>query len=172
MGPAQAIATGFARSLQFSGRATRTEYWWFLPAGLALPCAALWLLFLLAPEAGFAAGAATVLSALVPLMAVTRRRLADTGAGPVGFEIPTMALVGFLAAIWAIRTLTGWAFGLIDTADGPSGLVVAILWLLGMAVLIPTLLHQFLTGFVYGTTLFGQMITPSHPSPYGPNRLR
>lgn len=29
MGPAHAIATGFARSLRFSGRASRSEFWWF-----------------------------------------------------------------------------------------------------------------------------------------------
>ena len=31
MGPAQAIRTGFAKSFQFSGRASRAEFWWFAP---------------------------------------------------------------------------------------------------------------------------------------------
>jgi uncharacterized membrane protein YhaH (DUF805 family) len=29
MGPAQAIRTGLAKSFQFSGRASRSEFWWF-----------------------------------------------------------------------------------------------------------------------------------------------
>ncbi len=37
MGPAQAIRTGFAKSFQFSGRASRSEFWWFAsPVFLAL----------------------------------------------------------------------------------------------------------------------------------------
>lgn len=36
MAPAEAIRTGFAKSLQFSGRASRSEFWWFT-AFLVLP---------------------------------------------------------------------------------------------------------------------------------------
>ena len=36
MGPARAIRTGFAKSLQFSGRASRAEYWWFFAAWVAV----------------------------------------------------------------------------------------------------------------------------------------
>ena len=31
MGPLDAIKTGFAKSFQFSGRASRAEFWWFAP---------------------------------------------------------------------------------------------------------------------------------------------
>ena len=36
MGPLDAIKTGFAKSFQFSGRASRAEFWWF--AGAIVSC--------------------------------------------------------------------------------------------------------------------------------------
>jgi transcriptional regulator with XRE-family HTH domain len=69
--PLQAIRTGFLKAVEFSGTASRPEYWWFLLAAVML------------------AAAATVISqklsqlvsliVLLPLLAVGTRRLRDAG---------------------------------------------------------------------------------------------
>ncbi|MCD2511299.1 DUF805 domain-containing protein [Comamonas endophytica] len=67
----ESIRVCFAKYADFSGRASRSEYWWFglfamlVSFGLSLISGILWLLFALA----------TVL----PSIAVTTRRLHDTG---------------------------------------------------------------------------------------------
>ncbi|MEY1554507.1 DUF805 domain-containing protein [Yoonia sp. R2331] len=44
MGPIAAIRTGFAKSFQFEGRATRSEFWWFAAfAALPVYLVATWL---------------------------------------------------------------------------------------------------------------------------------
>ena len=172
MGPAQAIQTGLAKSFQYSGRASRAEYWWFLPVGALLPVVALAGVQWLAPTASFLLLCGALFAALSPLMAVTRRRLIDSGESTSWFEVPLMALVSFLAAVWALGSLHGWAIAAWDAgADGPAGFAVFILWLLGFAVLVPITAQQFLTGFATGIALFSQMASPSsmrHQFP-GPN---
>ena len=37
MRPAEAIPICLVKSFQWKGRASRSEYWWFLPVGIALP---------------------------------------------------------------------------------------------------------------------------------------
>jgi len=87
MGPAQAIETCLAKSFQFSGRASRAEFWWFAP---------LWLMVSLALTLGISASvnpdylhylpfhenlAAFLMLCVagIPLWSVTVRRLHDTG---------------------------------------------------------------------------------------------
>jgi uncharacterized membrane protein YhaH (DUF805 family) len=43
MGPAQAIRTGLAKSFQFSGRASRSEFWWFACAWVSVAMALLFV---------------------------------------------------------------------------------------------------------------------------------
>ena len=173
MGPAQAIRTGLARSFQFSGRASRAEYWWFLPVGISLPVAALVLAKVVAPDLGYFALCAVFLVALVPLMAVTRRRLLDSGETPVWFETPLLALLWSLASGWALLSLSHWAFAQWDAgADGPGGFGVWVTWLLGNAVLIPIFAQQLLLGFVAGIALFGQMAAPTKYSSDKPGSKR
>jgi uncharacterized membrane protein YhaH (DUF805 family) len=87
MGPVQAIKTCLAKSFQFSGRASRAEFWWFAP---------LWLMVSLALTLGIGASvnpdylhylpfhenlAAFLMLCVagIPLWSVTVRRLHDTG---------------------------------------------------------------------------------------------
>ena len=87
MGPIQAIKTCLAKSFQFSGRASRAEFWWFAP---------LWLMVSLALTLGIGASvnpdylhylpfhenlAAFLMLCVagIPLWSVTVRRLHDTG---------------------------------------------------------------------------------------------
>jgi uncharacterized membrane protein YhaH (DUF805 family) len=105
MGPAQAIETCIKKSFKFSGKASRPEYWWFLPIGVLLPIAALAALQWLYPSLSSLLLGVVFLIALLPLMSVTKRRLTDSGENGVWFETPLVALVLFLAAIWAITGL-------------------------------------------------------------------
>jgi uncharacterized membrane protein YhaH (DUF805 family) len=84
MGPAQAIKTAFAKSFQFSGRATRPEFWWFAP----LPILAIWGTLALA-DIWPALSQETVLFAILfiaapvlglGLVAAGTRRLTDAGS--------------------------------------------------------------------------------------------
>jgi uncharacterized membrane protein YhaH (DUF805 family) len=164
MTPLQAIRTCLAKSFQFSGRASRAEYWWFLPIGLALPVAALWLSAATQPNQPVWVHTACAFLGGLPLMAVTRRRLADTGESPHQFETPFAALIGFLACLWAAYSLNKWAFDAWSSgADGPSGFGVMIIWLLGLAAIIPIIIKNFLVGLIYGSALFSQMAAPTLP---------
>ncbi|NBZ87641.1 DUF805 domain-containing protein [Stagnihabitans tardus] len=166
MGPAEAIRTGFAKSFQYSGRASRSEYWWFLPVGAALPVAALGTALTLRPDMPFPLLFGLGALALSPLMAVTRRRLLDSGEAPIWFETPLMALVIFCAALWAEVSLNRWAFDLwAQGADGPGGFGVMICWLMGNILLLPILFHQFFVGLITGSALFSQMAAPSRQAP-------
>jgi uncharacterized membrane protein YhaH (DUF805 family) len=171
MGPVQAIAICLRKSFQFSGKASRPEYWWFLPVGTLLPVMAVTSIhWLYPPGSTFLSGAVFVL-ALLPLMAVTKRRLNDGGGDAVWFETPTISLLYFLAAAWAITGLNNYAFAALDAgADGPSGFGVAAVRWLGLAILVPIALHQFLIGFIYGIALFLKMAVPSKSAIPSSNR--
>ncbi len=84
MGPATAINIGFAKSFQFSGRASRSEYWWFFLATfvLALPMMGidLYLLNKDIEEATISFWPASDTFAIlstIPLTAVGAKRLQD-----------------------------------------------------------------------------------------------
>ena len=162
MRPTQAITTCFRKSLQFSGRASRSEYWWFMPVGVMLPFGALWLAATVVPDATTLALGSIFFLTLLPLMAVTKRRLNDSGRPSTWFETPLMALIFFLAALWAAVSLSGWAYAAWGNgADGPSGFGVMLCWVFGNAILIPMIAYQFFTGLISGSMLFSQMVAPS-----------
>ena len=165
MGPVKAMRTCLGKSFNFSGRASRSEHWWFLPAGVALPVCALIIAQRAAPDHSFPALSVIFFLALLPLMAITRRRFLDSAESVRWFEIPLMALLGCLASGWAIGALFEWTGAVLDSrTDGPPDFVVVsviFVWLLGAIVLIPVFLRQSFLGFVSGSALFGQMAAPS-----------
>ncbi|WP_227284377.1 DUF805 domain-containing protein [Boseongicola sp. H5] len=167
----KAIRAGLRKAFQFSGRSCRAEYWWFLPVGLAIFAAGLVLASLALPEHSWQVKVGTALVALLPICAVSCRRLADTGEARIAFDEPAKALAGFLLASWASGALTSWANDATAGADGPAGFVVFLFWGSGMIVLVPVAIHQFATGLILGSALFSQMAEPSQPGPnmYGPN---
>ncbi len=106
MGPAQAIRIGFAKSFQFSGRASRSEFWWF---SLAFCCAIFAAAFTLTHLKWLFIGRLeTILiwkslnticfASLVSLLSVSARRHHD-----IGFPafLPSVALLPLLALLCA-----------------------------------------------------------------------
>jgi uncharacterized membrane protein YhaH (DUF805 family) len=164
MGPVQAITTCLAKSFQFSGRASRSEFWWFAPIGLGLPIAAV---VLLPPDVNsieiFFTKVAILGLLLVPFNAAVARRFHDTGAHQVEFWhgiCPTLGVVvsgyGLAFGLFAISTIWGVVIGVTFT-------VPSFLLLLVSLVMAPGML---------GLTI-GRLLTPSNPGPntYGPNPL-
>jgi uncharacterized membrane protein YhaH (DUF805 family) len=148
MGAAQAIRTGLAKSFQFSGRASRSEFWWFLAFTFFLPLSIGAMLDRLIfghnifKDDGIAyLTEAFFLLTFPASAAVTARRLQDR------------SLPGIWAAV-ALVLLT--AFSYLDDAHGlidvqPYRTLLIILAVLNIAVLIIVLLPS----------------TP-HPNRYGP----
>lgn len=98
MGFVEAVKTGMAKYAVFTGRARRSEYWWF------------YLFFILAYLAGFVIDivigneipifAYTIMLALLlPELAVTVRRLHDTGRSAWSLLIAFIPIVG---GIWLL----------------------------------------------------------------------
>lgn len=107
MGPAQSIKTGFAKSFQFSGRASRSEFWWFVAAVLVgLGAVALVEDTLLGQShTAFAYHHGLnwlfVIAILAPLHAFAVRRLQDAGwPGWLAFA-PPVVTPGCIAAMIA-----------------------------------------------------------------------
>ena len=97
MGPAAAIRTAFYRYATFSGRARRPEYWWFtLAATLAgLVASAIDDALGLWAEP---IGTVVSLALLLPSLAVTWRRLHDTGRSGWRMALMAVGLVPLIAA--------------------------------------------------------------------------
>ncbi|MGN6326012.1 DUF805 domain-containing protein [Pseudolysinimonas sp.] len=78
----QAIATVFRKYAEFTGRASRAEFWWFALFG-ALVSTALGALNLVTPQGTIAIGSSLAgawsVATLLPSLAVTVRRLRDAG---------------------------------------------------------------------------------------------
>lgn len=128
MGLKEAVVSVFSKYATFSGRATRSEYWFFylfnviMCLALVAVCAILGAIF---KGAAGAVGGYTVgtilywiyaLAAFIPNLAVSVRRLHDTGRS--GFNLFWM----FLPIIGAILLLVYFATGSNpgDNAYGPE----------------------------------------------------
>ena len=83
MGPAQAISTGFHRSFQLSGRASRPEFWWFAPvaaiAAWAIFVAVMVVADFLRLRRANEVNVTLLLLLHVPIATALIRRLRDTG---------------------------------------------------------------------------------------------
>jgi uncharacterized membrane protein YhaH (DUF805 family) len=78
MSPAQAVETVLRRYADFSGRAGRAEYWWWW-AALVATFIAIGILTSFVGAAGYVVAALVTLATFIPNLAVTVRRLHDTG---------------------------------------------------------------------------------------------
>jgi uncharacterized membrane protein YhaH (DUF805 family) len=134
MGPAQAITTCLAKSFQFSGRASRSEFWWFTLLSIAVTLALLFAIDVnllgldLASDWLYAPVSDTFGLLMLPAtVSVTARRLQDRG-------LPGWPAALCLAAVYAITFIPT----VMETTryDGPlfvlaaANLVVLILALL------------------------------------------
>ena len=80
MGPATALITSFRRSFDFSGRASRSEFWWTWVILYTVAQVILMVRGLATREQNTTSVATVILFALaLPMMAVGTRRLADAG---------------------------------------------------------------------------------------------
>ncbi len=93
MSIAESIFTCFRKSFDFRGRAQRAEYWWFAVFQIVLGLATSWSLIL---------GSIVSWGLLLPILAVTARRLHDTGR------------TGWLALIYVLNVLTVPLINLIN----------------------------------------------------------
>lgn len=160
MGPVEAIKSGFAKSFDFSGRASRSEYWWFLPIGVLTPASALLLWNSLPGDATNWIGALIVFVTLIPLLAVTTRRLRDTGEPADNVRLPTLQLIGLVMTLLVWRGFHMWAVNGFETADGPGGFGLMIVFSLGSAAFFFVAFRFLVLGLITGTALFSQMAAP------------
>ena len=87
----QSIKTCFQKYIDFSGRAGRSEFWWFFLFTLLVRLVTTWI-----PGLGFAIG----LALLLPSLAVTARRLHDTNRTGWWMLLPIgLALAGIVAGV-------------------------------------------------------------------------
>ncbi|WP_283176873.1 DUF805 domain-containing protein [Gemmobacter sp. 24YEA27] len=91
---AQAIKTSFLRSFRFSGRASRSEWRVFLLPGLAMPVTAFALLHGTVPDITLPQSLGLAALTLLPIAAVSARRLADSDTNPADIHPPTGLLAG------------------------------------------------------------------------------
>lgn len=128
MGLKEAVVSVFSKYATFSGRATRSEYWFFylfnviMCLGLVAVCAILGAIF---KDAAGAVGGYTVgtilywiyaLAAFIPNLAVSVRRLHDTGRS--GFNLFWMFLPIIGAILLLVYFVTASNPG--DNAYGPE----------------------------------------------------
>ncbi len=117
MGPIGAIRTGFAKSFQFSGRATRSAFWWFAPGYAALLTAGFF--FEIIPNLMSAAlpslrhlGVAPLfflwLLLLTPTFAAFTRRLSDIGFSAAWVLVVPLYLLGAIPLAVAVDASPTW----------------------------------------------------------------
>ena len=106
MGFNEAIRRGFQNYVTFSGRARRAEYWWWYLFVLLLSGVALFVdiyAFPSSSEVGPAYGLAS-LAVILPNIAVTVRRLHDTGRSGWWIWLGLIPLIGALILLyWMIK---------------------------------------------------------------------
>ena len=87
MGPVKAYTSFLKNYFNFSGRASLSEYWWVLPINILLG---------FIPIVGLLVG----LLLIIPGVAVTVRRLHDTGRSGWHILVVLIPFIGWIALIW------------------------------------------------------------------------
>jgi uncharacterized membrane protein YhaH (DUF805 family) len=162
MGPLQSIKTCLTKSLTFSGRASRSEFWWFAPFGILLPfLVARYMPPALLSWAALFVKVMLIVIAAAPIAAVLARRFQDTNLPGSDAWIALRPVIALVASGWFLL-LGVFAIGTIVHAI--SGVVF---FLIAIPVFLINLL--FAPGML-GTTI-GQLLLPSFPDTnrYGPN---
>ena len=155
MGPAQAIRNGFLRSFKFSGRASRSEFWWLLLATMIIGSAVnvLDLKLGLTPQLGHVSllsiGAAWTVVTALPQLSVGFRRVQDIG------------YPGFLFLIIFAQIYLTFIVKQMDIAASPDANSVLSKATGGRAALV----------FTVSYLIVGIMRSQPGPNSYGPNPL-
>ena len=113
MGFVDAIKTCFSKYATFSGRATRSEYWWFL---------LFYMIISIIPLVQIA-----VLALIIPQLAVSWRRLHDIGKSGLWLFLPMIALPFYMIDLFStqqagILSMIGLAISVVTT-------ILLIVWL-------------------------------------------
>ena len=156
----QSIITCFRKYFTFSGRATRSEYWWFFLFGILGGFVAGFLEATINAASG-TPGGPTLLSGafniatFIPSLAVGWRRMHDTGRSGLYLFYPLIAIIGFAIFV----SMFGGPEALAGDVAGFSGLF-GIIVLLSITVIA---LSPFIVLF--------WLTRPSQPgqNQYGPN---
>ena len=99
MRPAQAIKIGFTKSFQFSGRASRSEFWWFFLFQI--------IVMVIASFLGDVVSGIVSIALLLPAFAVGARRLHDIGRSG-WWQLLTLTGIGVLLLIyWWVQPSEG-----------------------------------------------------------------
>ena len=144
----ESVKTCLQKFIDFSGRASRSEYWWFFLFTLVVRIVTFWIPFV---------GTIIALALLLPNLSVTARRLHDINRTGWWMLMPLgLGLAGIIV---------GAIFGAATAGDDEWGFILVIL--LGTA--------GGLVGFVVGyLVLLYFLIQSSDPAPnrYGPSPLQ
>lgn len=140
-----AVRTCFAKYVTFSGRARRSEYWWFVLFYIVAGAFAAGLDGLLfgpsvvvveggaggaAVETAYGGGPVATIVALgtfLPLLAVGWRRMHDTGRPGWLYLLPTLVVVGGLVIAAAVSVTEGAFAGVVAGLAMLGGLVAFVL---------------------------------------------
>ena len=120
----EAVSDAFSKYVTFSGRSSRSAYWWFYLFNILALIAALAIDYALGTGGIIYAIAAIVL--LLPNLAVAVRRLHDSGHSGWWLLIGILPLIG--AIVLLVFTIqrseppNQWGTGPDDRAGSPSGL--------------------------------------------------
>jgi uncharacterized membrane protein YhaH (DUF805 family) len=160
-----AILTCLRKYVTFSGRASRSEYWWFflfLLIGSAVMGLADSAFFGFEPteehpEADGPLAGLFGLATFLPSIAAGWRRMHDTGRSGLYLLYPLIAMLGFASFIGLVAGVETLASGDFDALlTGGLGIVIAVALLILM--ISPLIVLWWLT----------RPSTPG-PNPYGPN---
>ena len=137
MSPAQAIKTGIAKSFQFKGSASRTEFWWFAAFVVLLGVIAAgldWSLFtakaysgadreLIMLRSNHEVARLIGLLVLIPLAAVCVRRLANVKHSAFWVVPPVLISLFLVMMVWSGQSIS--AREVIDLRQSQNGTVSA-----------------------------------------------
>lgn len=154
MGPQQAVAVCLRKYATFSGRAARSEFWWFAGAvWLGSLIAALLDAVLFGAGEDGPIGLVFGLVTFVPSLAAGWRRMHDTGRMGIYLLYPVTIMIGLA---FAVSVLDGVGLTGLPALEGP-GLIALV------AVMILFLLSPFIVLY--------WLLRPSDPGPnaFGPN---
>ena len=95
MGPSDAVRSVLSNYTNFSGRASRSEYWWWILALIGLQIV-IFVISLITPEIGLLLSVVVFFGVIIPGLAVAVRRLHDTGRSGWWLLVAFIPLVGAL----------------------------------------------------------------------------
>lgn len=104
-----AVSTCFSKYATFSGRARRSEYWWFYLAFMLCILAVL-ILAQVVGKMGFVLVLAVDLALLLPALAVAVRRLHDTGRSGWWYLLSLIPFGGLVLLVFTVQ----------DSQPGPN----------------------------------------------------